>query len=121
VEFFKELNGIRDTSVSATELERARHYIALGLPGDFETTGQMANQIGELLTFGLPLTYYDGYVRKVMAVTAADVQRVARRYFDPAKVDVVVVGDAARIRTGIITLGLGPVTLRNLEGKVLTP
>ena len=117
VEFFRELNGIRDTTVSEIELERARHYIALGLPGEFETTGQMASQIGELLTFSLPLTYYDGFVHKVMAVTAADVRRVAQRYFDPARVDVIVVGDVARIRPGIRALNLGPVTLRNLEGK----
>jgi predicted Zn-dependent peptidase len=121
VEFFKELNGIRDSAVSPAELTRARSYIALGLPGDFETTGQMGNQIGELLTFGLPPTYFDTYVRRVMAVTAADVQRVARTYFDPAKVDVVVVGDIARIRPGIEALDLGPVTVRDLEGREVTP
>jgi zinc protease len=117
VEFFKELNGIRDSAVTDVELQRARNYIALGLPADFETTGQMGNQIGDLLTFGLPTTYFDTYVRRVMAVTASDVQRVARAYFDPARVDVVVVGDVAKIRPGIEALGLGAVTLRDLEGK----
>jgi zinc protease len=121
VEFFKELNAIRDAPVSDAELNRARNYIALGLPGDFETTDQMAARIGELLTFGLPATYYNDYVRTIMAVSAADVERVARTYFDPAKVDVVVVGDAAKIRPGIEGLGLGPVTLRSLDGKELQP
>ncbi len=117
VEFFAELNGIRDSAVSNAELERARNYIVLGLPGDFETTGQMGNQIGELLTFGLPTTYFDTYVRRVMAVSVSDVQRVARAYFDPAKVDVVVVGDVAKIRPRIEALGLGPVSVRDLEGR----
>ena len=79
-----ELNAIRDAPVSDAELARARSYIGLGLPGEFETTGQMANQIGDLLTYGLPPTYPNGYVRKVIAVTGGDVQRVARTYFDPA-------------------------------------
>ena len=117
VEFFHELSAIRDSAVSPTELTRARNYIALGLPGEFETTGQMAGQVATLLTFGLPSTYFNTFVRRVMAVNAADVQRVARAYFDPARVDVVIVGDVARIRPGIEALGLGPVVLRNLEGN----
>lgn len=121
VEFFKELNGIRDSAVSDVELERARNYIALSLPGDFETTGQMGNQIGDLLNFGLPTTYWNTYIRRVMAVTVEDVQRVARAYFDPARVDVVVVGDVVKIRPGIEALDLGPVTLIDLQGKEVAP
>jgi predicted Zn-dependent peptidase len=121
VEFFRELNGIRDSAVTGTELTRARNYIAFGLPGDFETTGQMAGQVATLLTFGLPPAYFNSYVRRILAVTAPDVQRVARAYFDPAKVDVVVVGDVTRIRPGIEALGLGPVTLRDLEGREVQP
>ena len=112
VEFFKELNAIRDAPVSEIELDRARNYIALALPGQFETTGQMADQIGELLDFALPTSWFTTYLRQVGAVTAADVQRVARRYIDPARVHVVVVGDVTKIRAGIEALHLGPIELR---------
>jgi zinc protease len=77
----------------------------------------MAAQIGTLITFGLPLNYYDNYSRQVMAVSAADVQRAARRYVDPARVSVIVVGDLERIRPGIEALGLGPVTVRDAAGR----
>ena len=117
VEFFRELNGIRDSAVTGVELQRARNYIVFGQPGQFETTGQMAGQVEDLLTFGLPPTYLSTYVGQVMRVSAADVQRVARQYFDPARVHVVVVGDVAKIRPGIEALGLGPVTVRDLEGR----
>jgi predicted Zn-dependent peptidase len=117
VEFFKELNAIRDSAVSEMELERARHYIVFGLPGEFETTGQMAAQVGELLTFGLAPAYFETFVGQVTRVSVADVQRVARQYFDPERVEVVVVGDVAKIRPGIEALGLGPVTVRDLEGR----
>jgi predicted Zn-dependent peptidase len=121
VEFFHELKAIRDSAVSEIELERARNYIVFGLPGEFETTGQMAAQVGELLTFGLPAAYFRTFVGQVTRVSVADVQRVARQYFDPERVEVVVVGDVAKIRPGIEALGLGPVTLRNLEGNELMP
>ncbi len=116
VEFFKELDAIREQPVTDAELGRARNYIVLGLPGDFETTSQMASQISELLTFGLPTTWFNGYARRVMAVTAADVQRVARKYLPAEKAAVIVVGDVATIRPGIEALNLGPISVRNLEG-----
>ena len=116
VEFFKELNAIRDTPVSDAELARARNYIAFGLPGEFETAGQMGDQVADLLTYGLPITWFDGYVKQVLAVTAADVQRVARASFDPERLHVVVVGDAARIRAGIEALNLVPVVAVGLDG-----
>lgn len=117
VEFFKELEAIREAPVDSVELARAKAYLALGVAGDFETTRDVASRFGALLTFGLPLDYYNGYVSKIMAVTAADVQRVARKYITPDRLAVVVVGDVARIQPGIEALNLGPISRRNLEGK----
>ncbi len=121
IEFFRELRAIRDSAVSPTELERAKAYIALGLAGEFETTSQMAGKIRELLTFDLPLTYYDNYVQQVMAVTAADVHRVANAYIRPDRVAVVVVGDLATIRAPVDALGLGASSVRDLFGQPVGP
>ncbi|HKV74893.1 MAG TPA: pitrilysin family protein [Gemmatimonadales bacterium] len=114
IEFFREIRLIRDSLVTPVELTRATSYITLGLPREFETTRQMAGQIGELLTFGLPLDYYDAYPRQIQVITAADVQRVARRYLDPARLSVIVVGDVKQIRPGIEALHLGPIAVRDL-------
>ena len=51
----------------------------------------------------------------VGAVTAADVQRVARNLVRPDAVAVVVVGDRKVIEAGIRTLNLGPVTVMTVE------
>jgi zinc protease len=91
--------------------------MALGLAGDFETTTQMAGQVGGLIRFGLPMTYYDDFIPKVMAVTAADLQRVARQYIRPDRFTIVVVGDVATIRAGLEALKLGPVSVRDMMGK----
>ena len=99
------------------EVERAKAYLALGLASDFETTTQMAGQVSGLLRFGLPMTYYDDYVPKIMAVTVADIQRVARKYVRPDRFTVIVVGDVATIRPAIEALKLGPVSVRDMTGK----
>ena len=48
VEFFKELDGIR-TPPPAGELTRVRNLLALGFPGEFETTSNMAGQADRVL------------------------------------------------------------------------
>ena len=112
VEFFREMRRIRDTLVTPAELERTKQYLALRVPGSFETTGQMANQIGTLLTFGLPFTWFDDYVRRIMAVSAEEVRRVARSYVHPDSIAVVIVGDVQKIEPGVQKLGLGPLSVR---------
>jgi predicted Zn-dependent peptidase len=117
VEFLKEIRGIRDSVVSPTELARAKAYLALGLAGEFETTSQMTARVGELLRFRLPLDYYNSYVPRVQAVTAAEVQRVARAYLHPDRLTVVIVGDLAKVRPGVEALKLGPTSVRDQHGS----
>ncbi|CAA9297243.1 MAG: hypothetical protein AVDCRST_MAG11-575 [uncultured Gemmatimonadaceae bacterium] len=117
VEFMKELRAIRDT-VPAAELAKAKQYLQLQLPGDFETTGAIAGQLVPLVTYGLPLDYYDSYVQRIAAVTQADVQRVARRYVDPARLAVVIVGDRKAVEPGLRALGVGPITVREVGAVV---
>jgi predicted Zn-dependent peptidase len=115
VEFFKELNLLRDQPVSAAELARAKAYINLAIPGDFESTGQIAGQITSLAAFNLPLSWLQEYVTRVDAVTAEDIQRVARRLIPANNATIVIVGDLARIRAGVEALGLGPISVMELD------
>lgn len=117
IEFLKELRRIRDEAVTPPELAKAKAYLTLGLPGDFETTGGAAARFREILSFGLPLDYYDRYLDRITAVTAADVQRVARQYIDPDRFDIVVVGDKSKIEAGIKALNEGPIVYRDPWGQ----
>ncbi len=119
LEFLKELRRIRDEAVPEDELAKAKAYITLGLPGDFETTAGAASRFRELLVYGLPRDYFERYAERINAVTAADVQRVARQYIDPEHFDIVVVGDKAQIEAGIRALGEGSVLYRDMWGQEL--
>ena len=109
-EFFNELNGIL-TPVPAAELAKAKNYVALGFPGEFETTGDMARKLEELVVYNLPEATFSNFVPSVTSVTAADVQRAAARFIQPEKMAVVVVGDLKTIEGPIRALNLGPVTV----------
>ncbi|HYT82400.1 MAG TPA: pitrilysin family protein [Gemmatimonadales bacterium] len=119
IEFLKELRRIRDQAVPAPELEKAKQYLVLGLPGDFETTAGAAARFRELFVYGLPLDYFGNYIDRVNAVTAADVQRVARQYIDPDHFDIVIVGDRSQIEAGIRALNEGAIVYRDLWGQAI--
>jgi predicted Zn-dependent peptidase len=115
VEFFRELERIRAESVGPAELERAKNYVALGLPRRFETSGGVAGQLADLAVYDIGEAFYADYVDRVMAVTAADVQRVARERIRPDRSVVVVVGDRATVEEGLRGLDLGRVEIRPVE------
>jgi predicted Zn-dependent peptidase len=56
--------------------------------------------------YRLPIDHWDGYQARMMAVTPADVRRVARQYPDPKRLRVVAVGDVPRIRDGLRDVGV---------------
>lgn len=116
IEFMGELNAIRDT-VPSIELRKAKRYLQLGMPGDFETTRQIATQLVPVALYGLPLSYYNNYVSKIEAVTQADVQRVARQYINPSNLAIVVVGDRKNIEEGLKAVNAGPITVRDFFGQ----
>jgi predicted Zn-dependent peptidase len=118
-EFFKELNGILQP-IPPAEIQKAQNFLTYSLPGDFETNSDLMARLQTLLVYGLPMDYYDKYVDRLRAVTPADVERVARKYIDPQKLLVVVVGDRKVIEPGIQALNLGPVTAMTIE-QVLGP
>ncbi|MBK9976440.1 MAG: insulinase family protein [Gemmatimonadetes bacterium] len=115
VEFFKELRGVRDATVPDDELQRAKAYVELGLPGSLESTSQVAASIAQLATFSLPLGELSAYATRVRAVTAADVQRVARQYLTPDHATVVVVGDLSKVRPAIEALKLGELSVLEVK------
>lgn len=119
VEFLKELDGIGEL-VSDEELDRARNYLALLYPSNFESISSAAGQIAELVVYGLPDDLFNTYVDRVLAVTKEDVQRVARKYIDTRSISIIVVGDREKVGKGVSALGLGTIRMMSIE-DVLGP
>jgi predicted Zn-dependent peptidase len=113
-EFFNELNNIVKP-IPDDELKKARNYVALGFPGEFETTGDLARKLEDLVVYNLPEDAYAKFVSAVTSVTSADLQKLAARYIQPDKMAVVVVGDRKSIEGPIRQLNLGPVSLITID------
>jgi len=116
LEFMKELNGIRQL-VPPAELSRAKRYLQLQLPGNFETTQQIAAALVPVALYGLPLDYYNNYVQNIEGVTQAEVARVAQQYISPGSLAVVIVGDRKTIEPGLKATNVGPIAIRDISGQ----
>jgi predicted Zn-dependent peptidase len=106
LEFFKELEGIQ-AQVSRDELEKAKNYVALGFPAEFETTGDLARKLEELIVYELPEDTFSSFVARVQQVTPEGVRKAAARYIQPDKMAVVVVGDRKVLEQSVRALNLG--------------
>ncbi|MEJ2636893.1 MAG: pitrilysin family protein [Calditrichia bacterium] len=118
-QFMYELNGIR-MPVPENELDRAKNYVALGFPENFETVSSIANQLSELVFYGLPDNYFNDYIQHILGVTDKGVQQAADKYIIPDKMDVVIVGDRKAIAEKVKALNLGPIKFMTID-QVLGP
>jgi predicted Zn-dependent peptidase len=116
-EFFNELNGILKP-VGAEELTKAKNYVALSFPSEFETSVDLSAKLEEMIIYGLSDRYFAEYVDNLQRVTAAAVQKVAATYIQPQRFAVVVVGDRKVIEPGIRALNLGPVRVMSVNEAV---
>lgn len=116
VEFFNEIGRIRDQTVPQAELEDSKRAIAARFALSLEQPATILGLAVSRVRFQLPDHYWDTYPDKIMAVTAQDVQRVARRYLDPDAMQIVAVGDALAIQS--VLEPYGPVEVYDSSGKL---
>lgn len=107
-EFFNELEGIREP-IPAEEVERAKNYLAMRYPAQFQSVSGIAAEAGNALLYELPLSTLDETIERILDVSAADVERVAQQYVDPANVEIIVVGDREVVEQQIREQNLGQV------------
>jgi zinc protease len=115
-EIFLEIDRIRSEEISEEELSLATHYLEGVFPIRYETTAAVATALANLVVHELPPDYYDTYRRNIRAVTVGSVLEAAQAHIHPDKLQTVVVGDAAVIRSSLSELGAGPVSVHEADG-----
>ena len=114
-EFFKEFQRIREEKVPSSELEEAKRAIVASFALSLESPSELLGYAIVRKIYGFPPDYWETYPAKIMAITADDVQRVARKYINPENLQVVAVGDVSKIKS--VMEKYGPVEVYDAEGK----
>jgi zinc protease len=96
-EIFYELDKLRSLPVPEPELADARNYLSGIFSMGLATQDGLLTQLATVALNDLPDDYLETYREKVRALTPADLLATARKYFDSANMQIVVVGDRTKI------------------------
>jgi zinc protease len=113
----KDLAGARP--ITAQELADARGARVRGYAQAFEAAPSVAARIAGLWTVGLPLSELRREPEALAAASLDAVNAAARRYADPARGALLLVGDRSKIEPAVRALGLGQVVALDPRGAPL--
>lgn len=105
VQFFVEINRIREEMVPADELQG----VINGMTGQFaialENPSTVARFAINIDKYGLPADYYSTYLQKLAAITPEKVNAMAQKYLKPENANILVVGAADELEESLQTFG----------------
>jgi len=97
-ELMGELRRIGAEPVPDAELKNAKRALIGGFALSLESPQTLISNLATQKIYNLPPDYWDTYPQHVEAITAADVQRVAKKYYDAGKLQIIAVGDASAVK-----------------------
>ena len=119
-ELMMEIRNFVAKPSTPEELAAAKEASIRSLPGQFETTTATAHAIDGIFLFNRPLDYYANLPSKYESVTQDDIVRAAQQYLHPDQLILIAAGDRAKIEPALKDANLGPVEVRDIEGKLVT-
>lgn len=111
--------AFRSNGPDARLFAATKQYIQGQYPPEIETSDQIAGRLAELAFYGLPREEITGYMGRIAAVTPEDVRRASARAFPPPEdLTMVLIGNAAKIRT--VARSYGEVSETPITTPILT-
>lgn len=95
-----EMQRLKDEPLTEAELTSIKDGLVESFPAQWGSRQAIASRFAEEQLAGWPEDWWVDYREKVKAVTAADVQRMAKRLLDTEKMVVLAVGRASEVEAG---------------------
>jgi len=111
-----QVRRMRGGELPGADLEKARSYLAGLYPLSIESPDDLAEEILNIDLYGLDPDYINQYQKRVRAVPAGAIKRVAGRSLLLDDLAMVVVGPAQALKKDLESLG--PASVRPLESAV---
>jgi zinc protease len=100
-----QMKRLRDHSISGGELQTAQSYLTGHLALEVESSEGIATQMLNLMVYDLPLDYWTHFPEDLRTLQAEEVLNATRRYLDPERDVIVLVGNAATFSGELKKLG----------------
>ncbi len=112
----EQMEQLRDQPITTSELRTSQSYLVGHMALEFESSDDISAQFVELIVHDLPLDYWGRFPHKIQAVGTDEVLRATRRYLDPERNVIVLVGSAAGFSRELDRLGpYQVIPLRDLD------
>ncbi len=99
-----EIERLKTEPVTPAELAFAKESVLNSFVFNFENPSQTLSRLMRYEYYGYPADFLFRYQRGVKATTAADIQRVAKKYLKPEQLVTLVVGNATAIQPPLTAL-----------------
>jgi len=106
----EEIHELKTKPFTAAELASAKDQLLNSFIFRYDTKEKVLAEATELEFYGYPADFLTKYRDGIEAVKLPDLERVAKKYIDPSKLAILVVGNETQYGTPLTTLNLGPVT-----------
>jgi zinc protease len=116
IEVMKELNNYRTNGITEAELKFMKNSLGQRDARSYETGFQKAGFIRRILDYNLPANFVDQQNKILAKLTKAEVDAVAKKMLNPEKMNILLVGDKAKILEGVKKLGYDVIEL-DVDGK----
>jgi len=104
-EILGEVKRLRTEPVPDKEFMDKKRSLVASFALSLETPSAILGNYVTSRRFNLPADYWDKYPERLMAITREQVQAAAVKYLDPARLQIVAVGDGAKIAEGLKQFG----------------
>jgi zinc protease len=118
LEIFYELDRMRVLPVTDEELNAAKEYSTGNFSVELASQFGLAGRINSIYTYDLDKSFINDFRPKIEALTPADIQKAAARYFDTYRAAIVIVGDWDKVKDQVTPFG--DVTIYDADGNVVT-
>jgi zinc protease len=118
VEVVKELKNYATNGITNDELMFMKSAIGQRDALRYETGIQKAGFIANILKYNLPANYTAQQANILKAITKKDIDALSKKWIQPDKLNMLLVGDKAKILPGLQKLGYKIVEL-DTDGKVV--
>lgn len=117
LEMLYELDRMRVLPVTDEELNAAKEFQSGNFSVELASQAGLAGRINTIYTYDLAKSFIEDFRPKIEALTPADIQRVAAKYFDTYHAAIVIVGDWDKVKDQVTPFG--DVTIYDAEGNVI--
>jgi predicted Zn-dependent peptidase len=118
-EILNEVKRTRTEPIPDKEFLDKKRSLVANFALSLETPSAILNNYVTSRRYKLPADYWDKYPERLMAITREQVQAAAVKYLDPARLQIVAVGDGKKIGDGLKQFGT--VEVYDADGKLKTP